>query len=258
MPLPDPQPAALPTLSLTEDQTLTALRSFLLGVLPSGTEVVRGQDNLVAEPIGPDFVVMTPLMMPRLGTNEVTYRDNAVVGSIAGTVLTITDVLRGPLEPGMLLLDVAQTIAAGTVVGAPLSGSAVVGGTGTYAVSPSQSVASVTMYAGLRSDLVATELTVQCDVHGPSSTNNSRVIEGLWRSEYACDALAASGFDVAPLYCADPRQVPFVNDSGLVETRWSLDLHMQWNPVIGTPQEFTEEVVVTAVEAATEYTGPVV
>jgi hypothetical protein len=33
---------------------------------------------------------------------------------------------------------------------------------------------------------------------------------------------------------------------------------MQWNPVIGTPQEFTEEVVVTAVEAATEYTGPVV
>lgn len=237
---------------------MTALRSFLLGVLPPGTEVVRGQDNLVAEPIGPDFVVMTPLLMPRLGTNETVYRDNAVTASIAGTILTVTDVLRGPLAPGMLLLDTTQVVAAGTVVGTPLSGSAVVGGTGTYAVSPSQTVASETMYAGLRSDLVATELTVQCDVHGPNSANNSRVIEGLWRSEVACDVLAASGFDVAPLYCADPRQAPFLNDAGLVEYRWSLDLHMQCNPLIGTPQQFTEEVAVTAVEVATEYTGPIV
>lgn len=64
------------TLSLTEDQTLQALRAFLLFCLPTGVEVVRGQDNLVAMPAGPDFVVMTPILRERLATNEVTTTDN--------------------------------------------------------------------------------------------------------------------------------------------------------------------------------------
>lgn len=62
-------------LSLSESQTLTALRSFLLGILPAGTEVVRGQDNRVPEPQGDDFVTMTPVLRERLETNVDTYTD---------------------------------------------------------------------------------------------------------------------------------------------------------------------------------------
>ena len=64
-----------PTLSLTESQTCTALRAFLLNVLPSPVEVIRTQDNRVPVPSGPDYVTMTPMMLVRLETNVVTYGD---------------------------------------------------------------------------------------------------------------------------------------------------------------------------------------
>lgn len=61
------------TLSLTESQVCAALRSVLLGILPVGTEVVRGQDNRVPEPVGPDFVVYWPISGVRLSTNIGSY-----------------------------------------------------------------------------------------------------------------------------------------------------------------------------------------
>ena len=53
--------------SPTQSQIMQALRSFLLGVLPTGVPVVLGQINRVAEPKGSDFVVMTPIRQVRLG-----------------------------------------------------------------------------------------------------------------------------------------------------------------------------------------------
>lgn len=47
------------TPALTEDAIFTALRAFLLAVLPDGVEVVQGQDNGVPEPVAGDHVVMT-------------------------------------------------------------------------------------------------------------------------------------------------------------------------------------------------------
>ena len=76
----------VPTLSLTEAQAMTALRTFLLGALPAGTEVIRGEVNRVPEPIGPNFIVMWPLRQERLETNETAYYDNVLTGSIAATV----------------------------------------------------------------------------------------------------------------------------------------------------------------------------
>lgn len=70
-----------PALSLTETQTLIALRAFLLSILPAGTEVVRGLDNRVPEPIGANFVVMTPVLRARLETNVVAFQDNYPVSA---------------------------------------------------------------------------------------------------------------------------------------------------------------------------------
>jgi hypothetical protein len=59
-------------LTITETAVLQSLRTFLLQILPTGTEVVRGLQNRVAMPQGAS-VVMTPLIRTRLSTNTDTW-----------------------------------------------------------------------------------------------------------------------------------------------------------------------------------------
>jgi hypothetical protein len=52
----------------TEDEVFTALRAFLVSVLPAGVEVIQGQDNRVPEPRAASYVTMTPLRIPQLSS----------------------------------------------------------------------------------------------------------------------------------------------------------------------------------------------
>jgi len=63
--------------SILETDVFTALRAFLLLILPSGTEVVQAQDNQVSMPSGA-FVAMTPAGQKRFNTN---INNNWVPGS---------------------------------------------------------------------------------------------------------------------------------------------------------------------------------
>ena len=65
------------TVSPTADQVDGALRSFLLSVLPSGVEVIRGQANRVPAPRVPNYVVFTDMRNPRLATNVDTWDESA-------------------------------------------------------------------------------------------------------------------------------------------------------------------------------------
>jgi hypothetical protein len=62
------------TPSLTMTDAFTALRTFLLSILPAGTEVVQGQANRVPMPQGGNFVVMTPMHLQQMAqtVHEVT------------------------------------------------------------------------------------------------------------------------------------------------------------------------------------------
>ncbi len=62
------------TISLTDDDAFTALRTFILTVLPDLTSpnVRQGQQNRTPMPPGPDFVIMTPTDRGALAT---TVRD---------------------------------------------------------------------------------------------------------------------------------------------------------------------------------------
>lgn len=74
------------TLSQTDAQVLTALRGFVLSILPAGTECVLGQINRVPEPMSANFVVLTPIMRKRLETTTNVYTDAAhPVGNPSGT-----------------------------------------------------------------------------------------------------------------------------------------------------------------------------
>lgn len=64
-----------PTLSLTESQTLQSLGTFLVAVLPTGTDVITAQDNRVPAPSAANYAVMTPILRTRLATNLTEYTD---------------------------------------------------------------------------------------------------------------------------------------------------------------------------------------
>lgn len=240
----------------------------MLGVCaPGGTfEVVRGQDNRVPEPAVTDFAVITPIRQSRLSYNIDDYSDNIIVGSISGTTLTVTSVVSGALAPGCTLYDEAwpMNVAALTWIVLQLTGTP--GGVGTYQVNQSQTVASETLYAGQRLDLEPIEWTVQCDIHGPMSGDNTRVVDTLFRSEYGVLAVGGvspgdlvedtSSLVLTPLYSSDPVQTPFENAEQQIEYRWSMDLTLQMNVVVSTTQQFADKLKVHTVEAAVIYTGP--
>lgn len=255
------------TISLTEAQGFTALRAFLLAICsPQNLEVVRAVGNTapgsnvrVPEPIAGDFVVMSSLRTERLETNETTFSDNVSVGSIAGTTLTVTELARGVLAPGQLLIDYdypSGNIAINTTILSQLTSTepgGVPGGTGTYEVSVSQTLAGETLYSGTRSDLVGTEWVVQLDVHGPNSMNNANVIDALFRSEFGVDFFASTGFWIAPLHVDTAGQMPMENAEKEVEYRWVLEAHLEIVPIVTTPQQFAQEVQVRNVEASVIY-----
>lgn len=59
--------------TITEDDFLTALRLFLLRIVPADVEVVQTQNNRVPAPKGEDYIVMTPTSRVRLASNVNTW-----------------------------------------------------------------------------------------------------------------------------------------------------------------------------------------
>jgi hypothetical protein len=245
-----------PTQSLVEFSEFTSLVAFLNSIVPSGTQVIRGQQNRAAEPQVANFVVCWPLRMSRLSTNETAYNDNVITASISGSVMTVISTAHlagGGLGPGMLVTDgTAGQVNGSTTVVQQLSGN--LGGTGTYQVNPSpQTVSPEPMYVGVAAALVPTEWVVQADCHGPNSANVAQVLFSLFRSEYGTSTFGqqATDWNVVPLWSDEARYVPFVNAEQAWEYRWTVDLHLQLNPVIGVSQQFADELHVTTVAADT-------
>lgn len=106
---------------------------------------------------------------------------------------------------------------------------------------------------GTRNSEVSWAFHVQLDVHGPQSGDNSTIIASLFRDGYACRVFAETNPDIQPLYCDDPKQMPFVNGENQYEDRWIITAVMQYNPVTQTPQDFFDKapvVEIVSVDAA--------
>jgi hypothetical protein len=228
------------TPSVNQSNIFQALRSFLISFLPANVSVFQGQQNRVSEPSNTDFVVMTEIFKNRLSTNVDQYIDAQFTGSISGTTLTVSAIQFGALAVGNTVFG--PGIAPNTTIVAFGSGT---GGVGTYTLSQSKTVASETMAAGTAQILQATQIVVQLDVHGPNSADNAQLISTLFRDEYAVEQFASSGFDIAPLYASDPRQMPFLNAEQQFETRYIIEINMQANPVVIVPQQFASALNIT-------------
>jgi hypothetical protein len=77
--------------SVTDSAIFTALRTFLLAILPAGTDVVQGQANRVPEVTAADFVVATPGRRVRLSTTAEEW-DPAAVNPVAIAMTAPTQV----------------------------------------------------------------------------------------------------------------------------------------------------------------------
>lgn len=134
-------------------------------------------------------------------------------------------------------------IADGTTILSQLSGTP--GGIGTYQLSASPTISPETLASGAYNYLQKTELTIQCDVHGPNSADNAQTISTLFRDEYCVNFLQGQGLDAVPLYSEDPRLMPFQNAEQAWETRWVVDLCLEANMVVSPPQQYLTAINVS-------------
>lgn len=206
--------------------------------------MIQGQDNNVPEPQHVDFVVMTTIRRERIETNVDTHNDCSFMASISGTVMTVASSILGLISVPNILFGTNVTI--GTTVQSQTSGAP--GGPGVYTIFPSQNVASEKMACGTQNDLQPTRITVQLDVHGPNSADNSQTISTLFRDDFATLFFFKSGVDVRPLYADDPKQVPFLNAEQQYETRYIVEAVLQANQVIAPPQDYADQLLVTLEE----------
>ena len=105
----------------------------------------------------------------------------------------------------------------------------------------------------IRNDMVPTELTVQIDVFGPSSSDNTQIILTMFRSDWAVDQFATINPDVTPLYMTEPKQLPFSNAQQQIVTRWTMDAAMQYNPIVTTNQDFAAALKLNLVNVDAVY-----
>lgn len=228
--------------SPTQDDIQTALRSFLISILPNGTDVVEAQDNRVPEPADEDFVVMTLLRRERIETNRDSDADAIFTGAIAAAVLTISAVNYGSIGVGSIIFGVG--VAAGTKITALGTGT---GGIGTYSVTPSQTVGSRPIAAGAQAFLQPVKCVMQLDIHGPTSADNAQVISTLMRDAYGVTAFAALNPNVIPLLADDPRQMPFLNAAQQYENRWVVEAWLQANVTLTAPLQYADVLAVDVV-----------
>jgi hypothetical protein len=81
---------------------------------------------------------------------------------------------------------------------------------------------------------------VQLDVHGDNSASNAATIALAWKSAWAAAFL--DGTPITPLYADDPIQAPFMNAEEQYETRWTVTIYLQANPVLTMPQDYATSV----------------
>jgi hypothetical protein len=252
----------LPLITPIQSDVLTSLRGFLLFVLPFGTDVIEGLNNRVPGPIGPDYVVMTPITMKRLETNVDLYADCAFVGYTDGvTTLTVLQLQHGAIVIGHQLYPTSMVLAPALFVSAPLRINT--DGTGTYTLSGSApSLPTQTMASGVLFAMQPTEVCVQLDVYGPNSFANSQIISTLFRDDFAIESFTSldvpappqwqdipSGGTISvpyngirPLYADDPRQMTQIFGEMQYELRWTVDAYLQANMIVTAPQQFAGTV----------------
>lgn len=242
------------TVSPTESQIQSALRSFCLSVLPVGTDVIEAQDNRVPEPQTGNFCVMTPMRRIRLATNIHVTADCSFTASIAGPVMTVTQLgtnNQAAIAVGASVVgpSVPLAVITGQTGGTP-------GGLGTYTVSPSYTAGPGTFAAGQLSVVEMVETAIQLAFHSADNTSAdmAQAVRQMLRDPYAVEFIQAINPAITPLYGSDARQAPYQDAEDQFEWRWVVDAVLQANVTMtGLGQDFVTTLDLTLVPVDVVY-----
>lgn len=78
------------------------------------------------------------------------------------------------------------------------------------------------------------EVRLQLDFFGETSGQFARTFCQLWRDFYACERLQCC----QPLYCEDPKYLPFTNEESEYEERYTVTALLNYNPRVTHEQDF--------------------
>ncbi len=90
-------------------------------------------------------------------------------------------------------------------------------------------------------------IDVQCDFYGVQAGEFCKLAQTLFRSSWGYSQFPAT---IKPLYTSDGVQAPLVTGEQQYESRWTLTVSMQYNPVVTVPQDFADVAVVHSLIAA--------
>ncbi|AIK89334.1 hypothetical protein Q7267_08640 [Glaesserella parasuis] len=103
-----------------------------------------------------------------------------------------------------------------------------------YEQSLSTNVHSYDVENALASVMQSVEVQMQIDFYGETSGQMARIFCNLWRDYHACDRLEKC----QPLYCDEPRYLPFTNEASEYEERYTVTARLAYNPVVVHAQDF--------------------
>lgn len=103
---------------------------------------------------------------------------------------------------------------------------------------------------GMKAIEYQVQLMMQLDFYGPLSAEWSAATSALFRDEFACAALAPV---CQPLHADDGQMMPLENGEHQYEERWMVGGYLQWNPILTTPQQFSDTLSVDLVNVDVEF-----
>lgn len=242
------------TVSPTESAIQTALRSFVLSLVPAGTDVIEQLDNRVPEPHSPNFITMTPMRRVRLATNLHVEADCSFTASIAGPTMTVTELganNQAAIAVGASVVGPGVPLA---VITAQTGGTP--GGLGTYTVSPSYTAGPGTFAAGQLSVVEMVETAIQLGFHSADSAGSdmAQAVHQMLRDPYAVQFIQAINPAIVPLYGSEPRQAPYIDAEDQYEWRWVVEAVLQANITLtGLNQDFVTSINLTLVDVDVVY-----
>jgi len=81
----------------------------------------------------------------------------------------------------------------------------------------------------------STRLDIQIDFYADNAGDICKAVQNVMRSTWGFDQFPST---VKPLYTSDGVQSPMVSAEQQWESRWTLTVSMQYNPIIVVPQQF--------------------
>ena len=106
---------------------------------------------------------------------------------------------------------------------------------------------------GIEGNARSQEWVCQLDVYGENASDIAAIISLVTKTPYAADRFATYGVDMEPLYATEPRQTTMINGEQQYESRYTLEFHAQYNPVVTTPLDFATQLRIGLAEVDTKF-----